>query len=66
MGSGSNLSSGPDSGSTIIHRTRDMPIRKHEIEDLAVESGPYAFPAEYVRDKALLVGRDAIQSMSNW
>ena len=34
-----------------------MPIRTHETEDLAVESGLYAFPAEYVRDKALLVGR---------
>jgi hypothetical protein len=31
-----------------------------QTEDLAVESGLYPFPAEYVRDKALLVGRDAI------
>ena len=34
-----------------------MPIQTHETEDLAVESGLYAFPTEYVRDKVLLVGR---------
>jgi hypothetical protein len=39
-----------------------MSIWTHETEDIAVERGLYAFPAEYVRDKALLVGRDAILS----